>query len=107
MDQEIIFYAIVGMALVTYLPRVLPILVLTNRSLPDFVISWLSYVPAAVLAALLIPSILLQNGNIEFGFKNIFLWASIPTLAMAAKTKNLYVPVILGMLLVIIFRLVF
>ena len=107
MDQKIILFSIIGMAIVTYVPRVLPIVLLSNRKLPEVVINWLSYVPPAVLAALLIPSLLLREGAIDLGFSNLFLWVSIPTFAIAAKTKNLYVPVIFGMLLVIICRLIF
>ena len=107
MDQELILFTIIGMALVTYIPRMLPIIALTDRSLPDIVIIWLNYIPPAILAALLIPSIMLSDGEINLGGSNVFLWASIPTIAVAAKTKNLYAPVIVGMLLVVIFRMIF
>jgi branched-subunit amino acid transport protein len=50
---------IILMALVTYLPRVLPMLLLSRRTLPRAAVLWLSYVPVAVLAALLAPASLL------------------------------------------------
>lgn len=52
MDQDLIFMTIVGMALVTYLPRALPILFMSSRTLPRLLEVWLSYIPPAVLAAL-------------------------------------------------------
>ena len=45
------------MAVVTFIPRVLPVLLLSRRSLPELLERWLSYVPVAVL---LICRLLLQ-----------------------------------------------
>lgn len=92
------------MGLVTYLPRLLPILALTGVSLPKWLVSWLRYVPPAVLAALMLPSILIQDGQIALGFENLFLWAALPTMGIAILTKSLFPPVIIGMLIVIIGR---
>ena len=104
MDQEMIFLTILGMGLVTFLPRVLPLLTLTGLSLPKWLIDWLRYVPHAVLAALLLPSILLQDGQISLGLDNLFLWASLPTLGVAIWAKSLFLPVIVGMAIVIFGR---
>lgn len=105
MDQELILLIIFGMGLVTYLPRLLPLLALTGVKLPKWVISWLGYVPPAVLSALLLPSILLQDGQLSLGLDNLFLWAALPTMGVAVLTKSLFPPVIIGMLIVIIGRL--
>lgn len=104
MDEKLIPLTIIGMALVTYLPRVFPLLALTGKKLPDFVVSWLSYVPTAVLAALLAPAILLRNGKIVFDMENLFFWAALPTFAAASLTKSLLIPVIVGMLVVMLGR---
>lgn len=105
MDQELILLIIFGMGLVTYLPRLLPLLALTGVKLPKWVISWLGYVPPAVLSALLLPSILLQDDQLSLGLDNLFLWAALPTMGVAVLTKSLFPPVIIGMLIVIIGRL--
>ena len=55
---------ILGMAVVTYLPRFLPMYVLTRLEIPPLVIAWLRYVPVAVLAALVVPGSLTVNGRI-------------------------------------------
>ena len=104
MDQQLIFLTILGMGLVTFLPRLLPLLTLTGLSLPKWLIAWLRYVPPAVLAAMLLPSILLQDGQISLGFDNLFFWAALPTLGVAIWAKSLFPPVIVGMLFVIIGR---
>jgi branched-subunit amino acid transport protein len=100
MDQNEIFLTIIGMGLVTYGPRLLPTLALASRSLPPLVVAWLRYVPVAVLAAMLLPSILLPEESIDLRFSNLFLWAAIPTLLVGWKTRSLFGSVVVGMLLV-------
>ncbi len=57
------FIAILVMALVTYLPRVLPVSIFKRRIKSVFVKSLLFYVPYAVLAALTFPSIFYSTGS--------------------------------------------
>lgn len=51
------FIAVVIMALVTYIPRVLPIALFTKQIKSRFIKSFLYYVPYAVLASLTFPGI--------------------------------------------------
>jgi branched-subunit amino acid transport protein len=104
MDQKVVLYTIVGMALVTYLPRVLPVWLLSARSLPAVVVAWLRYIPAAVLAAMLFPSLLLVEQRLDVGFQNLYFWAALPTLLVAWKTRSLFGSVVAGMLLVALAR---
>ena len=55
------------MALVTYLPRVIPICVFKNEIKSRFVKSFLYYMPYSVLAALTYPAIFYATGNIYVG----------------------------------------
>lgn len=100
MDQEIVFYTIVGMTLVTCIPRMAPVIALASRTLPEPVVRWLSYVPAAVLSAMLFPSLLLREARFDFTPQNLFLWASIPAFILAWRTKSFFGTVALGMGLV-------
>jgi len=95
-----------GMALVTYLPRLIPAWFLRGRELPPFLVTWLSYVPVAVLAALLLPSLLIDEGQINLSFNNLYLWAAIPAGFVAWKKKSMFGTVIVGMLIVAIIRFV-
>ena len=47
-----------GMALVTFIPRFLPAVVLQSVSLPKWLRSWLDTIPYAALGALIFPGIL-------------------------------------------------
>ncbi|NOR25855.1 MAG: AzlD domain-containing protein, partial [Desulforhopalus sp.] len=67
MDQTLIFWTIVGMAIVTYLPRLLPTLFLSGRTLRPVIASWLRLVPPAVLAAMLVPSLLVRDNSVDLG----------------------------------------
>lgn len=96
MDQKIVFLTIAGMLAVTYLPRAIPVVALASRSLPEAVVRWLSYVPAAVLAAMLGPELLLANGRIDLSTDNVFLLASIPSLLVARLTNSFFGAVFTG-----------
>ncbi len=100
MDQETIFLTIVGMAVVTFIPRLLPVLLLSSRTLPPVIIRWLSYIPVAVLSAMLLPTILVVDGKVALKGDNILLWAAIPTLVVAVETKSLFTSVVAGMIMV-------
>ncbi|WP_442852168.1 AzlD domain-containing protein [Bacillus sp. SG-1] len=59
---------IVGMAVVTYIPRLVPLIMFQGKELPPFLQGVLKNVPFAVLGALIFPKILLiQDGDIWFG----------------------------------------
>jgi len=99
-DQWAVFLTMIGMGAVTYLPRLLPLWLFSSRDLPPLVVAWLRYVPAAVLAAMLLPSLVMPEGRFDVGLENLFLWAAIPVFAIAWRTRSLFPPVIVGMVLV-------
>ena len=99
MDHQTVLLTILGMALVTYLPRVLPILFLSSRTLPGWLGVWLRYVPAAVLAAMVMPTLVIHQGEIHIGPDNIYLLAAAPTLVIAWRTKSLWGAVATGIVL--------
>jgi branched-subunit amino acid transport protein len=53
---------VVGMGLVTYIPRWFPILFLSRRQLPQWFSEWLDLIPVAILSALVFPE-LVTGGN--------------------------------------------
>jgi len=73
--------------------------------LPAFVIRWLSYVPVAVLAALLVPSLLVQDGVVNFHWNNLYLWAALPAGFTAWKSRSMFLTVLVGMVVVAVMRL--
>ncbi len=57
------FVCVIIMALVTYIPRVMPITIFRKEIKSRFLKSFLYYVPYAVLAALTFPGIFWATGN--------------------------------------------
>jgi branched-subunit amino acid transport protein len=100
MDQTTIFLTIVGMAAVTYVPRVIPALLFSSRAMPEPLRRFLAVVPPAVLGALLAQSVLLEGGRLRFTADNSFFWASLLTGVLAWRTKGFFGPVLAGMALV-------
>ncbi len=90
------FLILLGMGLVTYLPRLLPLLVLSQRQLPQWLVDWLELIPVAILAALLAPSLVVDSGN-AIDLLRPELWVAIPTFLFALRTKSLGGTVLVGM----------
>ncbi|NMC46368.1 MAG: AzlD domain-containing protein [Chloroflexi bacterium] len=99
-----IVLTLVGMALVTIVPRVLPLLLLSTRKLPAWLRTWLEYIPVAVLAAMLLPTLVTTDGCIDLTFDNLFLWLSIPCFVVAWRTRSLLGTVGTGLALVMAAR---
>ncbi len=97
-EKEYIFL-VMGMGLVTYLPRWLPLIVLAQRRLPDWFVEWLDLIPAAILSALLLPLLVTTGEPRHLALFQPALLVAIPTLLFALKTKSLSGTIILGMLL--------
>ena len=106
MDQRTVFLIILGMAAVTYLPRLLPTWLLSSRDLPRWLVIWLRNVPVAVLAAMLLPAITIRGGELSVGPHNLFLLAALPTLLVAWRTRSLFGSVVTGIIVVALARLV-
>jgi len=64
MTIEKAFIAVMIMALVTYIPRSLPIVVFRREIKSSYIKSFLKYVPYAVLGALTFPDIFSSTGNL-------------------------------------------
>lgn len=86
---------ILGMAAVTALTRVFPILWLSQKSLPKAVNIWLSFIPVTVLSALVAPEILLTNGSLNLNSPMVY--ATIPTILFGYLTQNFLGTVLVGM----------
>lgn len=88
-----------GMGLVTYIPRCLPLLYLSQKRLPQWLIEWLNLIPAAVLSALLAPALFAGSAPRVFDPGRVELLVAVPTFLFALKTGSLGGTVLCGMLL--------
>ncbi len=96
--QTKIYLVIIGMWIANYLPRVLPMAVLSKLKIPAPVVRWLGFIPTAVLAAIVAPAVLMPEGRLALNWDNHYLLAAIPAVAAAVKTRSLVWTLLAGML---------
>ena len=107
MINNYIFVAILFSALVTWLSRISPFVLVKYRGLPKIVERFLQYLPVSIIFALILSSIV--NGKIVQlqTFKWLDLIAVFPTIYIAFRYRNLVVTVIFGVILVAGLRFMF
>ncbi|AFH66172.1 AzlD domain-containing protein [Paenibacillus caseinilyticus] len=100
-----ILWIILGTSLVTLLPRVIPLVVLSRFELPPGVLRFLNQVPIAVMSALLAQEIFLESGRVVPLMENIKLLAALPTFLVAMLTKSLLGTVVTGVVTMALLQL--
>lgn len=100
-------WLLAGMALATMATRIPVLVALSRRTLPAGVERALRYVPPAVLAAIILPIVVLREGELHLAADNATLWASAASVLIAWRTKNLLLTIVLGMLVFLLLRAVF
>jgi branched-subunit amino acid transport protein len=99
-----VIITLLGMGVVTYLTRVLFIVGMKGDRLPPFVVRWLSYVPVAVLAAIICPMLAAPEKRLDLTYTNPYLLAGIAATVIAIITKNLIITVIGGMGVILLLK---
>ncbi|RJX40573.1 AzlD domain-containing protein [Paenibacillus pinisoli] len=100
-----VLFILLGAAILTFLPRVIPLMILSRFELPEWAERWLSFVPIAVMAALIGQELFLHNGEwIPIG-SNLNLLAAIPAFIVAIQTRSLLLTVVTGVLSLMLLRL--
>ena len=97
METMALTLLILGMALGTYLLRLLPMAVLSRVALPAWAQDWLGLAPGAVLAASLAQALLVQQERCALTWRNIYLLAALPTFLVAWRTRNVILTMLTGM----------
>ncbi len=98
-----ILLLIVGMAAVTYIPRLLPALFLDRFQFPAWFRKWLQSIPYAALGALIFPGVLLVDKD------QPFLGLTGGLVAFLLSLLNLHITLVMGgsILIVILLQYVF
>jgi len=91
------FLLIAGMAAVTYAIRYLIIPLLGRFTLPPAFFAALKFVPPAILTAIVVPALLMPQGQIDLGPANPRLMAGLLAILVAWQTKNLLLTIVVGM----------
>ncbi|MEX0494434.1 AzlD domain-containing protein [Raoultella terrigena] len=95
MERNIIL-AILASALVTALMRTVPVLLLSRFRLAPVIQQWLSFIPSAIMAAIIAAELLGKPALSSSGISISLLAAAAATVA-GALTRSLFATVIAGM----------
>lgn len=95
-----------GAAIVTIIPRILPFVFIRKIELPPLLEKWLTFIPVCIFTALIVDSFL-SDGDQLINIDWSALTAIIPTLAVALWTKSLSLTVITGIVVMALLRLLF
>ncbi|HKL75984.1 MAG TPA: AzlD domain-containing protein [Halanaerobiales bacterium] len=96
------FIMVLGMALVTYIPRMIPLAILPGVKLPSYLKSFLSFIPIAVLSALIFPAFISSTGR-----PLTAILGAITAFILAYKEKNLIFVVLGAIFAVFVSSLIF
>lgn len=89
---------IVAMGCVTYLPRLVPLALLSRNNIPRWLAEWLEFIPPAILSALLAPTLFVSPSPRVLTLGKIELLAAVPALLCAVFSRSLAATVVVGML---------
>ncbi|RRK11665.1 AzlD domain-containing protein [Lactiplantibacillus garii] len=101
-----IFVTILLCGLVTWLSRVIPFAVIKNVTVPRWLISFLSFVPVAIMTAIFVESLLTYHAGHWPGVNLPNVYASLPAILAGILTKSLLAVVITGVVAMAVLRLV-
>ena len=94
LDREFL-WILIGAAVVTLIPRTLPLVLISRLKLPNYVMKFLKHVPLAIMTALVAQTVLTEDGE-WISPSNPEWLAFFPTLAVAMLTRSLLLTVVTG-----------
>lgn len=100
------FLIILGCALVTWLPRIIPFVLVKAMPIPTIMMRFLAYIPVCILSALVYES-LFEQGHTITTLNVLNTIAFVPTLFVAIWSRSLSKTVIVGVVTMAILRYVF
>lgn len=86
-----LWLVVLAMGAVTYIPRMLPLVLLKGAALPPRLNSFLRFIPAAALSSLVLPGVLHSTGSVESAAAG-----SLAAAALALARFNLMLVVLGG-----------
>ena len=97
--------AIIACALVTWIPRILPFILVKYKGLPPKIEQFLQYLPVSIIFALILSSVTKGKVGSLPTFKWLDLLVLLPTTYVAFRYKNLVGTVLFGVILIALLRL--
>lgn len=96
MSEPLIWATMAAMGLVTYLTRLSFIALWGRFDVPELLRDALRYVPPAVLAAIIVPDVLMPGGSLDVSLGNERLLAAAVAALVAWRTRNALLTIVVG-----------
>ncbi|BDX06122.1 AzlD domain-containing protein [Planctobacterium marinum] len=88
---------IAAMAIVTFIPRYLPLALSERIRLPVVLQECLQFVPVAVLTVIIVQSAFFQQGELHLSGENPYLWATLTAFVLARIQSSMLLTIMSGM----------
>lgn len=98
------FLLIAGMFVATFSVRYVLFAVAGRVRFPPWLTTSLSFVPPAVLTAIIVPAVLLPRGELWVGFDNPWLLSGLFAVLVSFWRRDLLTTIVLGMLCFMLLR---
>ncbi|WP_022942699.1 AzlD domain-containing protein [Psychromonas hadalis] len=95
---------ILGMFIITFAIRFVMFAFAGKMTFPNWLGKALKFVPPAVLTAIIVPAVVMPEGNIDISFNNSYLIAALFALIIALISKSLLKTIGLGMIFFLVLR---
>ncbi|EHJ01395.1 branched-chain amino acid transport [Clostridium sp. DL-VIII] len=101
-----VWSVIIGGCVVTVLPRVLPITILSKMKLNKRVEEFLTYIPISILTALIAVELFTADNKFAIKGHSLEILAALPVILVAIKKNNLLLTVIVGVVSIAVLRFI-
>lgn len=106
MSAGYIWSVILGMAVLNFLVRFVPIAIVSRMELPRPVMRWLSYIPASVMGALVAGEVLRPGGEWQQPLSSPHVWAAALTALAYWRSRSFLGATLAGMVSFVALRAV-
>ena len=107
MSTGYLWAIIIGGMIVTYLTRLSFTVILPPERLPKIMQRGLRFVPSAILAAIALPELIRPEGVVDISLNNPELIAGTIAAIVAWRTRNTWLTILVGMLVLWVLTVVF
>ncbi len=101
-----VWSVIIGGCVVTVLPRVLPITILSKMKLNKRIEEFLTYIPISILTALIAVELFTADNKFAIKGHSLEILAALPVTLVAIKKNNLLLTVIVGVVSIAVLRFI-
>lgn len=100
-----VWIIILGGAIVTILPKVLPIMIVSKFNLNNKISKFLKFIPISILSTLIISQVFVENNKLNINIPEMI--ALIPTIIVSLKKDSLLLTVIIGVISLALLRIIY